>query len=71
MSASRSVRYGDAALATIAAIVIFLSGLWGATLAAPGPTNFDVLGLYDRANEPRADQSRLHRLLELPLNHLG
>ena len=33
--------------------------------------NRDVLGLYDGATEPTVEFSRLHRHLEMPLNHLG
>lgn len=31
----------------------------------------DILGLYDGTTEHAAKTSRLHRLLEMPLNHLG
>jgi hypothetical protein len=31
----------------------------------------DVLGLYDSRDEKRPELTRLHRLVEMPLNHLG
>lgn len=45
---------------------------WLLASAAPAQTiNREILGLYDSADETRPDQTRLHRLLEMPLNHLG
>jgi polysaccharide biosynthesis protein PelA len=31
----------------------------------------EVLALYDSREESRADQTRIHRMVEMPLNHLG
>ncbi|MEQ1697622.1 MAG: hypothetical protein ABL901_17445 [Hyphomicrobiaceae bacterium] len=31
----------------------------------------DVLALYDSADEPTPDKTRIHKFLEMPLNHLG
>lgn len=46
-----------------------------ACLIAPAraaqPFNRDVLGLFDSNTETSASESRLHRWLEMPLNHLG
>lgn len=40
--------------------------------AAAGPLlKRDVLALYDSADEPAPDQTRIHKFLEMPLNHLG
>lgn len=39
--------------------------------AAATPLNRDVLGLYDSRHEKRLEETRLHRWLEMPLNHLG
>jgi polysaccharide biosynthesis protein PelA len=33
--------------------------------------NREILGLFDSTTEQRADLSRLHKFLEMPLNHLG
>jgi polysaccharide biosynthesis protein PelA len=33
--------------------------------------NREILGLYDGATEPMVEFSRLHKYLEMPLNHLG
>ena len=33
--------------------------------------NREILGLYDSATEPMVEFSRLHKYLEMPLNHLG
>ena len=30
-----------------------------------------ILGLFDSRREPNPEESRIHRLLEMPLNHLG
>lgn len=38
---------------------------------APTPEARVVLGLYDSREEPEPRDTRLHRFLELPLNHLG
>lgn len=48
-----------------------LSSTLARTADASGPIKRDILGLYDGRDEKRADQTRLHRLLEMPLNHLG
>ena len=55
-----------------AALAAWLSvlGAWSA-LAAGTPVNREILGLYDGASEPLPEQTRLHRMLEMPLNHLG
>jgi polysaccharide biosynthesis protein PelA len=37
----------------------------------PATINRDVLGLYDSTTESKAHFTRLHRFLEMPLNHLG
>jgi polysaccharide biosynthesis protein PelA len=39
--------------------------------AAAKPVKRDIIGLYDSAAEPAPAVTRLHKLLELPLNHLG
>lgn len=39
--------------------------------AASGSINRDILGLYDSRHEKRSEETRLHRWLEMPLNHLG
>ena len=41
--------------------------------SAPAPQLLkrDVLGLYDGTTEPAAKGTRLHKYLEMPLNHLG
>lgn len=69
----------------LAALVLSLSGL--AILLSPAVARAkstnpmavssadvmkrDVLGLYDGTTEPVAKNTRLHRHLEMPLNHLG
>ena len=30
-----------------------------------------ILGLFDSRREPNPEESRIHRLLDMPLNHLG
>jgi polysaccharide biosynthesis protein PelA len=51
------------------------SGLWAAPPRPPtqpnGSINRDILGLYDSATEDNPAATRLHRFLEMPLNHLG
>ncbi len=42
-----------------------------ATTSAAEAMKRDVLGLYDGKTEPVAKNTRLHRYLEMPLNHLG
>ena len=39
--------------------------------AADKPINREILGLYDSTKELTAEETRLHRWLEMPLNHLG
>jgi polysaccharide biosynthesis protein PelA len=39
--------------------------------AAPKPVRRCVIALYDSANEEDVRDTRIHRLLEMPLNHLG
>ncbi|MEA2903730.1 MAG: polysaccharide biosynthesis protein PelA [Alphaproteobacteria bacterium] len=36
-----------------------------------GPVWREILALYDGREEPRPDQTRIHRFAEMPLNHLG
>jgi polysaccharide biosynthesis protein PelA len=43
----------------------------GASAAAETPVNREILGLYNSAEEGLYEESRLHRWLEMPLNHLG
>jgi polysaccharide biosynthesis protein PelA len=42
-----------------------------ATAASEMVSNREILGLYDSATEPMPELSRLHKFLEMPLNHLG
>jgi hypothetical protein len=35
------------------------------------PVRREIFALYDSRDEPRPDQTRIHRLAEMPLNHLG
>jgi polysaccharide biosynthesis protein PelA len=37
----------------------------------PIPVNREILGLYDGATEAQPELTRLHKFLEMPLNHLG
>jgi hypothetical protein len=39
--------------------------------AASVIVNRDVLALYDSISEPEPDSTMIHRLAEMPLNHLG
>ncbi len=39
--------------------------------AADRPINREILGLYDSSKELKPEETRLHRWLEMPLNHLG
>lgn len=59
---------------SIACLLICLScglGTFAATAHAGNALNRNILGLYDATEERSADNSRLHRHLEMPLNHLG
>ena len=47
------------------------AGVAGARAQEPVPVKREVLALYDGAQEGEADFTRIHRLAELPLNHLG
>lgn len=66
-----------AALAARGALVFLTaSGFAGSAAAAcrdgaPEPEARVVIGLYDSREEPEPRDTRLHRFLELPLNHLG
>jgi polysaccharide biosynthesis protein PelA len=42
-----------------------------ASTESGGVINREVLGLYDGTTEPTLEFSRLHKFLEMPLNHLG
>jgi polysaccharide biosynthesis protein PelA len=58
------------ALGSSGSAIGYVSG--GKALAAAGaPINREILGLYDGATEPLVEFSRLHKFLEMPLNHLG
>jgi hypothetical protein len=35
------------------------------------PVRREILAIYDSREEPRPDQTRIHRFAEMPLNHLG
>ena len=35
------------------------------------PVRREILAVYDSREEPRPDQTRIHRFAEMPLNHLG
>ena len=35
------------------------------------PVRREILAIYDSREEPRPDQTRVHRFAEMPLNHLG
>src|SRR5215813_5116667 len=35
------------------------------------PVKREILAIYDSREEPRPDQTRIHRFAEMPLNHLG
>ena len=37
----------------------------------PEPVRREILAIYDSREEPRPDQTRIHRFAEMPLNHLG
>lgn len=39
--------------------------------APPTPVRREILAIYDSRQEPRADQTRIHRFAEMPLNYLG
>ena len=58
-------------------LVCVLSLAPRATAQSPGdtppaePVRREILALYDSREEPRPDQTRIHRFAEMPLNHLG
>jgi polysaccharide biosynthesis protein PelA len=55
----------------------FLLPLGAVAQTAPGeealgePIRREILAIYDSRDEPRPDQTRIHRFAEMPLNHLG
>jgi polysaccharide biosynthesis protein PelA len=65
--------------AAMVAMVGHSNGASGADVASAAATtaaseiviNREILGLYDSATEPMPEFSRLHKFLEMPLNHLG
>ena len=67
-------------LCRFAAILILIAvvALAGAATAQPltrvtalPPLKREILALYDGREEPRPDQTRIHRFAEMPLNYLG
>jgi hypothetical protein len=63
---------------TWALLVVFALLLAGAANAQPladepraDPVRREILAVYDSREEPRPDQTRVHRFAEMPLNHLG
>jgi hypothetical protein len=67
-------------LGRFAAILVLIAGvaLAGAAAAQPltrvtalPPLKREILALYDGREEPRPDQTRIHRFAEMPLNYLG
>ncbi len=65
--------------AAVLTVLGHAGGAIGAGAARSGSTpaageteiNREILGLYDSATEPMVEFSRLHKYLEMPLNHLG
>lgn len=55
----------------VACWTIFTIQFSAIPVGAERALNRDILGLYNGKEEGSADASRLHRLLEMPLNHLG
>ena len=57
----------------VAALLIAISGIIVSQTAraADKAINREILGLYDSGKEIRAEETRLHRWLEMPLNQLG
>ena len=45
--------------------------VWAATSAATGPMPRTILALYNSKDEPEIRFTRIHRVVEMPLNHLG
>jgi hypothetical protein len=59
-------------IALSVSIVQVLGGMVSAGLAQePTPVKREILALYDGAQEADPDSTRIHRLAEMPLNHLG
>jgi hypothetical protein len=52
-------------------LAIGLNGAGAVTFQKPVAVKREILALYDGAQEGAADLTRIHRIAELPLNHLG
>ena len=66
------------ALTVIALLLACALQLVGSATAQPladepraEPVRREILAIYDSREEPRPDQTRIHRFAEMPLNHLG
>jgi hypothetical protein len=55
----------------LATVLAFAGGASAALGQEPVPVKREILALYDGAQEGDADLTRIHRIAELPLNHLG
>jgi polysaccharide biosynthesis protein PelA len=62
---------GRGAVATTLGSVSTAAGEERAASINPASINRDVLGLFDGTTEAQPNLTRLHRFLEMPLNHLG
>jgi hypothetical protein len=60
-----------ALLAFVCAFILTLSPAVRAQTSDVGPVRREILALFDSREEPRPDQTRIHRFAEMPLNYLG
>ena len=64
----------QAFLVLIAAVLLLSSAAGAQRLPdepRTAPVKREILALYDSREEPRPDQTRIHRFAEMPLNHFG
>ena len=66
-----SSRFATWLMVGLATVLTVVGGPPPALGQEPVPVKREILALYDGAQEGDADLTRIHRIAELPLNHLG